>query len=227
MSCAFIGQHALSKSVAIDNERCQIQPEANMSLRSGSFRRHRLACALALALGTACGGAASNPVHASNPMGSWSLGNAGMNLPPTASSASGTGVVPDAAGVAGVASTAGASGSVTASAGTSPDTTVADAGVAAAGTRSMAAGQSGGGAGADAAGAGAGSAGAPPASADAGTDSSTTPPTTDANDRDPNGPCRDLELFCFDIFDMFIFNPECFTCNNGMGCASCENFQAI
>jgi hypothetical protein len=45
--------------------------------------------------------------------------------------------------------------------------------------------------------------------------------------RDPNGPCRDLELFCFDPFDMFIFNPECFTCNNGMGCQACEFFQAI
>lgn len=45
--------------------------------------------------------------------------------------------------------------------------------------------------------------------------------------RDPNGPCRDLELFCFDPFDMFIFNPECFTCNQGMGCQACEFFQAI
>ena len=45
--------------------------------------------------------------------------------------------------------------------------------------------------------------------------------------RDPAGPCKDLDLFCFDIFDMFIFNPECFTCNGGMGCQSCEAFQAI
>ncbi|HKP59738.1 MAG TPA: hypothetical protein VJV78_23605 [Polyangiales bacterium] len=45
--------------------------------------------------------------------------------------------------------------------------------------------------------------------------------------RDPNGPCRDLMLFCFDPFDMFILNPECFTCNNGMGCQDCDFFQAI
>ena len=42
-----------------------------------------------------------------------------------------------------------------------------------------------------------------------------------------NGPCKDLNLFCFDPFDMFIFNPECTTCNNGMGCQACEAFQAI
>lgn len=39
---------------------------------------------------------------------------------------------------------------------------------------------------------------------------------------DPSGPCEDLQLFCFDIFDMFIFNPsDCFTCNNGDGCQGC------
>ena len=43
---------------------------------------------------------------------------------------------------------------------------------------------------------------------------------------DPNGPCKDLQLFCFDPFDMFIFNPECFTCNNGMGCMTCIAFKA-
>jgi hypothetical protein len=59
----------------------------------------------------------------------------------------------------------------------------------------------------------------------AGADATTDPGTTGA--RDPNGPCKDLELFCFDPFDMFIFNPECFTCNSGMGCVACELFQAI
>ena len=44
--------------------------------------------------------------------------------------------------------------------------------------------------------------------------------------RDPNGPCKDLNLFCFDPFDMFIFNPDCFTCNNGKGCQACVAFQA-
>jgi hypothetical protein len=37
---------------------------------------------------------------------------------------------------------------------------------------------------------------------------------------DPNGPCADLYLICFDIFDMWI-NPECATCNGGMGCQGC------
>jgi hypothetical protein len=45
--------------------------------------------------------------------------------------------------------------------------------------------------------------------------------------RDPNGPCKALNLFCFDPFDMFTLNPECFTCNNGMGCMDCVDFQAI
>jgi hypothetical protein len=44
---------------------------------------------------------------------------------------------------------------------------------------------------------------------------------------DPNGPCRDLDLVCFDAIDMFILNPECSTCNAGMGCQACELFQAI
>jgi len=43
---------------------------------------------------------------------------------------------------------------------------------------------------------------------------------------DPKGPCKDLKLFCFDPFDMFIFNAACFTCNNGAGCKACVNFQA-
>lgn len=45
--------------------------------------------------------------------------------------------------------------------------------------------------------------------------------------RDVNGPCKDLMLFCFDPFDMFTFNPECFTCNSGMGCQDCVDLQAI
>jgi hypothetical protein len=46
-------------------------------------------------------------------------------------------------------------------------------------------------------------------------------------DRDVTGPCRDLDLFCLDDLDMFLLNPECFTCNSGMGCQSCEFFRAI
>jgi hypothetical protein len=42
----------------------------------------------------------------------------------------------------------------------------------------------------------------------------------------PTGPCKDLKLFCFDPFDMFIFNPACATCNSGKGCQACINFQA-
>lgn len=63
----------------------------------------------------------------------------------------------------------------------------------------------------------------------AGDDGSIDPsdPTQSSGARDVNGPCKDLDLFCFDPFDMFIFNPECFTCNGGMGCQSCENFQAL
>ena len=62
----------------------------------------------------------------------------------------------------------------------------------------------------------------------AGDDSSVDPSDPPSSGtRDVNGPCKDLDLFCFDPFDMFIFNPDCFTCNNGMGCQSCENFQAI
>jgi hypothetical protein len=52
-------------------------------------------------------------------------------------------------------------------------------------------------------------------------------PTSGSGGRDPNGPCVDLELFCFDVFDMFIFNPDCLTCNNGDGCQWCDGFQAI
>ena len=40
--------------------------------------------------------------------------------------------------------------------------------------------------------------------------------------RDVNGPCKDLDLVCFDIFDMWIINPDdCATCNSGMGCEGC------
>ena len=56
-----------------------------------------------------------------------------------------------------------------------------------------------------------------PAAPDAGT--STGAPATGT--RDPNGPCKDLMLFCFDPIDMFLFNAECFTCNGGKGCEGC------
>ncbi|HET6338080.1 MAG TPA: hypothetical protein VFG30_32885, partial [Polyangiales bacterium] len=49
----------------------------------------------------------------------------------------------------------------------------------------------------------------------------------DASGGGATGPCKDLQLFCFDIFDMFIFNPDCFTCNNGDGCMDCVDFLAI
>jgi hypothetical protein len=39
---------------------------------------------------------------------------------------------------------------------------------------------------------------------------------------DKSGPCKDLQLLCFDPIDMFIFNPsDCFTCNGGKGCQGC------
>jgi len=45
---------------------------------------------------------------------------------------------------------------------------------------------------------------------------------TGAGGADPNGPCADFQLLCFDIFDMWIFNPElCKTCNQGKGCQNC------
>lgn len=49
---------------------------------------------------------------------------------------------------------------------------------------------------------------------------STSTPST--GPRDVNGPCKDLELLCFDVFDMFIINPDdCVTCNGGKGCEGC------
>jgi hypothetical protein len=39
-------------------------------------------------------------------------------------------------------------------------------------------------------------------------------------------PCESLNLICFDVIDMFILNPQCFTCNNGLGCQTCDFFQA-
>lgn len=44
--------------------------------------------------------------------------------------------------------------------------------------------------------------------------------STAPGDPDPNGPCEDLNLICFDIFDMWA-NPECQTCNHGQGCQGC------
>jgi len=61
----------------------------------------------------------------------------------------------------------------------------------------------------------------PPAS-DAGTTPKPDGGTTTPGARDPNGPCKDLNLLCFDGFDMFIINPsDCFTCNGGKGCQAC------
>jgi len=43
-----------------------------------------------------------------------------------------------------------------------------------------------------------------------------------AGGADPAGPCADLHLPCFDIFDMWIFNPDtCKKCNAGKGCQTC------
>jgi hypothetical protein len=39
--------------------------------------------------------------------------------------------------------------------------------------------------------------------------------------RDVNGPCKDLNLLCFDFIDMWI-NAECQTCNAGKGCQGCS-----
>ncbi|MFM2420520.1 MAG: hypothetical protein RL385_5243 [Pseudomonadota bacterium] len=51
-------------------------------------------------------------------------------------------------------------------------------------------------------------------------DAGTTPSTTSDGGRDVNGPCKDLNLLCFDFVDMFI-NAECLTCNGGKGCQGC------
>jgi hypothetical protein len=51
-------------------------------------------------------------------------------------------------------------------------------------------------------------------------DAGTTPSTTSDGGRDVNGPCKDLNLLCFDFVDMFI-NAECTTCNGGKGCQGC------
>lgn len=47
-------------------------------------------------------------------------------------------------------------------------------------------------------------------------------PTPDAGTgaRNVNGPCKDLNLLCFDFVDMWI-NAECATCNSGKGCQGC------
>jgi hypothetical protein len=111
-----------------------------------------------------------------------------------------------AAGSGLVAGTSGAAGRVSGAAGASG---------ASMGTSSIA-GVSGSSSTTSVAGSGDGAAGS------AGTDDSSGNGT-----RDPNGPCKDLDLFCFDPIDMFIFNPECATCNNGMGCQDCVAFQAI
>jgi hypothetical protein len=43
-----------------------------------------------------------------------------------------------------------------------------------------------------------------------------------AGGADPSAPCKDLMLPCFDIFDMWILNPQlCKTCNAGKGCQTC------
>jgi hypothetical protein len=39
--------------------------------------------------------------------------------------------------------------------------------------------------------------------------------------RDVHGPCKDLNLICFDFIDMWI-NAECQTCNAGKGCQGCS-----
>jgi hypothetical protein len=57
-------------------------------------------------------------------------------------------------------------------------------------------------------------------------DAGSTPPRTDAGGTtgaagDKSGPCKDLNLFCFDAIDMFLFNADCFTCNGGKGCQGC------
>jgi len=54
-------------------------------------------------------------------------------------------------------------------------------------------------------------------------DAGSSPSTTSdggAGGRDVNGPCKDLNLICFDFVDMFI-NAECTTCNGGKGCQGC------
>lgn len=118
-----------------------------------------------------------------------------------------------AAGVEGSAGTFGTAGSE-GSAGTGDDLD----GVGGAGTEGSAGTSGSGGAGGSAGVSGSGGMGGAGGSAGSG--------GAGGAGADPNGPCKDLNLFCFDPFDMFIFNPQCFTCNNGQGCKACINFRA-
>ena len=46
--------------------------------------------------------------------------------------------------------------------------------------------------------------------------------TSTGGAKDKSAPCKDLQLLCFDIFDMWIINPQdCMTCNGGKGCQGC------
>lgn len=53
------------------------------------------------------------------------------------------------------------------------------------------------------------------------TDAGSTPSPSSDGGRDVRGPCKDLNLICFDFIDMWI-NAECQTCNNGKGCQGCN-----
>jgi hypothetical protein len=57
-------------------------------------------------------------------------------------------------------------------------------------------------------------------------DAGSTPPKSDSGSSsgatDKSAPCKDLQLLCFDIFDMWLINPQdCATCNGGKGCQGC------
>jgi hypothetical protein len=63
-------------------------------------------------------------------------------------------------------------------------------------------------------------------------DAGPTPPATsgDGGIGKPgakDGPCKDLMLFCLEAIDMFLFNPDCFTCSGGKGCQACNIPYAI
>jgi hypothetical protein len=156
-------------------------------------------------------------------------GAAAVTATPRAAGSAAVTATPRAAGSAAVTATPRAAGSAAVAATPSAAAGAGSAAVAAT-PRAGAGGQS---APATAA-AGSGSSGQAGAAADdpfedpfgdAGGSTPSTPPTTGS--RDPNGPCKDLMLFCFDPFDMFTLNAECFTCNNGQGCMDCVDFQAI
>ena len=186
---------------------------------------HRFVCAFSLLVAAGCGSYVKHDDSGPPPLPKGSVTN-GASAPRAGSDASkaqpammiatgSAGTKEDAAGTSAASDDAGDGGS-NASAAISGNAGSAEAGSGAGGHDAGAGGASG-------ASGRAGSGGRGGASGGDGDDQNPDGTT----DRDVTGPCRDLDLFCLDNLDMFLLNPECFTCNDGMGCQSCEFFRAI